>query len=203
MDRSKIEETLTYNYFDMYEVEELENRRLYINGEIDSDVINTIVYHIMRYNREDHRIAIIDRKPIRLYISSVGGSVVDGYALIDAISTSKTPVYTINQAYNYSMGFLIFLSGKKRFAMPNSTFLMHDGSSVTCDSTAKAKDRMEFESNQVEKRTKEYIMSHTNINEKLYDEKYRVEWYMYPEEAKKNGVCDYIVGIDCDIDEIL
>lgn len=162
---------------EQYETDDLENRRLFINDVIDSDVIDTIVYHILRYNREDKDIPVESRKPILLYVNTNGGSVPDGYALIDVIMTSKTPVYTINQGYCYSMGFLIFISGKKRFAMPNSTFLMHDGSSFAWDSTAKMKDRVDFEAGQVEVHTKNYIIAQTKIDEKLYDEKYRVEWY--------------------------
>ena len=188
---------------EQFEADDLENRRLFINDIIDSDVIDTIVYHILRYNREDKDIPVENRKPILLYVNTNGGSVPDGYALIDAVMTSKTPVYTINQGYCYSMGFLIFISCKKRFAMPNSTFLMHDGSSFAWDSTAKMKDRVDFEAGQVEVHTKNYIIGQTKIDEKLYDEKYRVEWYFYPEEAKSVGVCDCIVGKDCTIDEII
>lgn len=65
------------------------------------------------------------------------------------------------------------------------------------------KDRVDFEAGQVEVHTKNYIIGQTKIDEKLYDEKYRVEWYFYPEEAKSFGVCDYIVGKDCTIDEII
>lgn len=190
-------------YSDEYEIEDIEERRLFINDTIDSEVVNTIVYHILRYNRLDKGLEEKDRKPILLYINSLGGSVPDGYALIDAIMTSKTPVYTINQGYCYSMGFLIFLAGNKRYSMPNSTYLMHDGSSVAWDSTAKLKDRMDFETHQVEEHTKKYILERTSIDEKLYNEKYRMEWYLYPEEAKEHNIVDYIVGKDCTIDEII
>lgn len=200
MENKKI---VNLTYPDIYEMEDLEERRLYINDTIDSEVVDTIVYHIMRYNREDKGIEVKERKPIILYINSNGGSVSDGYAVIDAVVNSITPVYTVNQGYCYSMGFLIFLSGSKRYCMPSATFLMHDGSTMGWDSTAKMKDRMDFETKQVEEYTKKYIMSRTSIDEKLYDEKYRVEWYFYPTEAKKNGVVDYIVGEDCTIDEII
>lgn len=199
----EIKKTMNISYPDVYEMEDLEERRLYINSGIDEKIVDTIVYHIMRYNREDKGIDVKSRKPIILYINSNGGSVPDGYAVIDAIMNSITPVCTVNQGYCYSMGFLIFLAGHKRYCMPSATFLMHDGSTMTWDSTAKAKDRMDFETRQVEEYTKQYIMSRTSIDEKLYDEKYRVEWYFYPTEAKQNGVLDYIIGVDCTIDEIL
>ena len=199
----EIKEVYSYTLDNKYEIEDLENRRLFVNSEIDSSVVDAIVYHILRYNREDKEIDIKDRKPILLYINSPGGSVPDGYVLIDAIIASKTPVYTINQGYCYSMGFLIFLAGIKRFTMQSSTFLMHDGSTMGWDSTAKMKDRMDFETNQVEKYTKNYIISRTSIDSKLYDKKYRIEWYMYSTEAKEHGICTHIVGQDCSIDEIL
>lgn len=199
----EIKEVYNYGWTDKFDIEDIEERRLYINDNIDSEVVDSIVYHIMRYNRQDKGINVKDRKPIILYLNSNGGSVPDGYAVIDAIINSITPVYTVNQGYCYSMGFLIFLAGHKRYCMPSATFLMHDGSTMAWDSTAKAKDRMDFETRQVEEYTKKYIMSRTVIDEKLYDEKYRVEWYFYPTEAKQNGILDYIVGVDCTIDEII
>ena len=198
----KAKEVFNYCYLDRFDIEDLEERKIYINQEIDSDVIDGAVYHILRYNKLDKGIPKEERKPIFLYINSPGGSVVDGYGLIDAILSSETPVYTINQALCASMGFLIFIAGHKRFSMQHSEFLMHDGSTFGWDSTAKMKDRMDFETKELEQMTKRYIISHTNIDEKLYDEKYRVEWYFLPALAKEIGVVDYIVGQDCSINEI-
>ena len=203
MDMKNVKSVIQMSYTDEFEVNDLKERRLFINDEIDSGIIDSIVYHILRYNKEDKGLAIKDRKPIYLFLNSNGGSVVDGYGVIDVMMTSKTPIYTINQASCFSMGFLIFLAGQKRYAMPRSEFLMHDGSTFSWDSTAKAKDRMEFEAVQLEQVTKQYILNRTKIDEKLYDEKYRVEWYMLPEEAKRLGICTDIIGIDCDIDDIV
>ena len=199
----EIKKTMNISYPDVYEMEDLEERRLYINSSIDETIIDSMVYHILRYNREDKGLKPEERKPIYLYINSPGGSVCDGYGLIDVIQSSITPVYTINQALCASMGFLIFLAGHKRYSILRSEFLMHDGSTAGWDSTAKMKDRMDFETKQLEQMTKEYIMSRTAIDNDLYDAKYRVEWYMLPNEAKQHGIVDYIVGVDCTIDEIL
>jgi len=188
---------------DTFDIEDLEGRRLYINFGIDESVIESIVYQIMRFNREDKGKPVEERTPIKLFINSPGGDVCAGYGLIDAILTSKTPVYTINQAMCASMGFLIFIAGDKRYTMPHSEFLMHDGSTAGWDSTAKMKDRMDFELGELEQMTREYILSRTQITEDMYKEKYRVEWYFLPKLAKEIGVADYIIGEDCDIDEII
>jgi len=203
MENKEYKDICNITYLEKYDINDLEERRLFINSEIDEGIIDTMVYHILRYNRIDKGLKPEERKPIYLYINSPGGAVSDGNGLIDANQASITPVYTINQALCASMGFLIFLAGHKRYSMQRSEFLMHDGSTAGWDSTAKMKDRMDFETNQLEQMTKEYIMSRTTIDNDLYDAKYRVEWYMLPKEAKAHGIVDYIVSIDCDIDSIV
>lgn len=203
MEREKIQESYNYCFEDKFQIEELEERHLYINGGIDENVMENITYHILRYNRLDKDIPTEKRKPIILYLNSPGGNVTDGFGVIDSIIQSQTPVYTVNLAMCYSMGFLIFLAGEKRFGMPNSTYLCHDGSSFAYDSMSKLKDRMEFETGQMEQHTKNYILSRTKIDTKIYDEKYRTEWYMYPEEAKKYDIVTHIIGKDCTLNDVL
>lgn len=203
MEKEKLKESYSYCYEDRFQIEDLEERHLYINSGIDEAVIDSIVYYILRYNRLDKGIPREQRKPIILYLNSPGGTITDGFGVIDAVLQSITPVYTVNLAMCYSMGFLIFLAGEKRFGMPNSTYLCHDGSSFAFDSMSKLKDRMEFETGQMEQHTKDYIISRTKITEKTYDEKYRTEWYMYSEEAKNYDIVTHIVGKDCTFDDIL
>lgn len=160
------------------------------------------VRHILQYNKEDEGVPVEERKPILLYIASNGGSVDAGFEIIDAIKTSRTPVYTINLGFQYSMGCLIGMAGHKRFAMPNAKFLIHDGSNMIWDSGAKAHDTMKFYS-KLEERTKNFILSNTKITPEEYDEKYRIEWYMFADEAKEKGLIDCIVGADCDIEMIV
>ena len=49
----EIKSVINMCYHEKYDVEELNNRRLYINYGIDETVVDTICFHIMRYNRED------------------------------------------------------------------------------------------------------------------------------------------------------
>ena len=198
-----IKTVMNIGYFEEYEMSDLEERRLFINGVIDDEVIDTIVYHILRYNREDKGVPVLERVPIKLYINSNGGDVYSGYGLISAITSSHTPIHTINQGTCASMAFLIFISGDKRYSMGNSMFLMHEGFAGGFDNTSKMRDRMEFETKQLEEHTRNFVLNHTSIEEDFYKEKYRIEWYMFPEEARRYGICDYIVGKDCTIDEII
>ena len=188
--------------YDVFYLQDLKQRKLFLDDEVSPLSIGELVKHIMQINAEDRGIAPENRKPILLYIASPGGSVDDGFELIDVINNSKTPVYTINLAYQYSMGFLIGLAGHKRFANPNAKFLMHDGSHFIYNSTAKAHDQMMFQ-DKVEERVKSYILSKSKISDEEYDSKLRVEWYMFADEAKEKGFVDYIIGQDCDMDMVI
>jgi ATP-dependent Clp protease protease subunit len=187
---------------EMFRLQDLKNRKLYLNEGITQGSVHEVVKHILQYNSDDKEVNPEDRKPILLYVVSNGGAVDAGFELIDVIQNSKTPVYTINLGYQYSMGFLIGLAGHKRYASKNAKFLMHDGSSFVYDSGAKVQDRMKFDL-RVEERTKAYILSRGNLTSDEYDAKFRVEWYMFADEAKERGFVDYIIGVDCDIDEVI
>ena len=187
---------------EMFRLQDLKNRKLFLNEHISQDTIHEVVKHILQYNSDDKGVDPADRKPILLYVVSKGGDVDAGFELIDVVQNSKTPVHTINLGYQYSMGFLIGLAGHKRYASKNAKFLMHDGSNFVYNSGAKAQDQMRFNS-RVEERIKAYILSRGKLTSDEYDAKLRVEWYMFADEAKDRGFVDYIIGVDCDIDEVI
>lgn len=187
---------------DLFYLKDLKQRKLFLNEDVSQFSVADIVKNILQYNREDYEIAPDDRKPIFLYIASNGGEVDSGFELIDVILNSKTPVYTINMGYQYSMGFLIGLAGHRRYAMGHSKFLLHDGSNFIFNSGSKAQDQMEFNC-KIEERIKHYILSRSKLTSDEYDSKVRVEWYMFSDEAKEKGFVDCIIGQDCDINEIV
>lgn len=186
---------------ELFYLKDLQQRRLILATDVEQASIWDISKNIIQYNKEDMDIPVEDRKPIILYIASRGGDVDAGLELIDTIQASKTPVYTVNMGYEYSMGFLIGLAGHKRFAMQHAKFLHHDGTAIVMDSGTKVQDRMEF-NKKIDEKIKDYVLSRSRLTPEEYDEKLRVEWYMFADEAKAKGFVDYIVGVDCTIDEI-
>lgn len=187
---------------ELFYLQDLKQRKLFLNSDIDQYTVADIVKHIMQINKEDKGIEPEKRKPILLYVTSNGGEIDSGFELIDVIMNSKTPVYTINLGYQYSMGFLIGLAGHKRYATRNAKFLHHDGTNVIINSGTKAKDQMEFQ-DKIEVRIKEYVIKKTKVTEDEYETHMRQEWYLFADEAKKYGMVDYIIGTDCDIDDIV
>jgi len=187
---------------ELFYLKDLQQRKIFLTTMITQSTVDEVVHSILQLNREDANIPVEERKPILLYLTSIGGESDAGFEMIDVIRMSRTPVHVINLGYCYSMGFLIFLAGHRRFASENAKFLMHDGSSYVYNSTGKAKDQMLF-NDRVEEKIKNYVLRYTKITEEEYDDKQRQEWYMFADEAKEKGIVDSIIGVDCDIMEIV
>ena len=193
-------------------VNEVKERRLYLYGSIesidedeaglhyDASMTAKLIEYIFEYNRRDKGIPIENRTPIRLYINSPGGDMTEGFALISAIQLSKTPVYTINVGQWSSMAFLIGICGHRRFSLPYTMFLMHDGATVTYGSVNKVQDRIDFEKRFEREVIKKHVLRHSNMDELDYDALARVELYLLPQDALKRGFIDEIIT---DIDTIL
>jgi ATP-dependent Clp protease protease subunit len=186
-----------YSYY-----EHLQNRELILNQDIDESIMEKFTLQIIKWNREDLGKPINMRKPIKIYINSCGGTVADGMSFVDVIISSKTPVYTIVQAYAYSMGCLISIAGHRRFGYKSSTLLLHDGSAGCITSGSKFSDISKFYS-ETEERTKQYVLSKTKMSEELYDAKYGNEFYMYCPKAKELGFIDEIIDEDIDLESFL
>lgn len=180
----------------------LNNRTLIINQEINDDVLEMYVMQILKWNQEDINIPVEKRVPIKLIINSVGGSLIDGMALIDMINLSKTKVIGVGVGLVASAAFYIFLACKERVAFLNTTFLMHDGEVSFSQTSSKSRDTMAY-FDTIDQRVKDLVLSRSTFTEEFYDEHYHKELYMFPDEMKKYGCVDKIVGEDVDIDYIL
>jgi ATP-dependent Clp protease protease subunit len=66
-------------------------------------------------------------KHLTLYVNSSGGDLYQGFALIDAMRSSKHPVHTVGLGEIMSAAFLIFVSGAKKYRTiaPNTGIMCH------------------------------------------------------------------------------
>ena len=96
-----------------------------------------------------------------------------------------------------SMGILIAMAGKnnpnvKTVCHPFSVGLIHSGSQCMEGTTHALKDTFDF-SQKYDKRIKEYIISHSNIDEELYDRIERKEYWIDSSEMLELGIVDEII----------
>lgn len=99
----------------------LEDRIIFLTGEITDQVANIVVAQLIYLEGKD------PNKDIYLYINSPGGSVSAGLAIFDTINYIKCDVSTICIGLAASMGAFLLASGTKgkRFALPNSEIMIH------------------------------------------------------------------------------
>lgn len=99
----------------------LEDRIIFVNGEINDQSANLIIAQLIYLEGKD------PDKDIMMYINSPGGSVVAGLAIYDTMNYIKCDVCTICVGMAASMGAVLLSSGAKgkRFALPNSEIMIH------------------------------------------------------------------------------
>ena len=99
----------------------LEDRIVFISGEITDDTANTVIAQLIFLEAKD------SDKDISVYINSPGGSVTAGLAIYDTMQYIKCDVSTICVGMAASMGAFLLSSGTKgkRYALPNSEVMIH------------------------------------------------------------------------------
>ena len=99
----------------------LEDRIIFLNGEINDQTANLIIAQLIYLEGKD------PDKDIMMYINSPGGSVVAGMAIYDTMNYIKCDVCTICVGMAASMGAILLSSGAKgkRYALPNSEVMIH------------------------------------------------------------------------------
>lgn len=99
----------------------LKDRIIFLGGEINDDVANSVVAQLLFLDADD------PEKDIFLYINSPGGSIVSGMAIYDTMQYIKSDVTTICVGMAASMASILLTAGKKgkRKALPNSEVMIH------------------------------------------------------------------------------
>lgn len=99
----------------------LRDRIIFLGTPIDDAVANTIIAQLLLLTSED------SEADIYMYINSPGGSVAAGLAIYDTMQHVPNQVSTYCIGLAASMGCVILAGGAKgkRYALPNSTMLLH------------------------------------------------------------------------------
>ena len=168
------------------------DRNIYI-GLIINGIGKDVDQKIRFWNAYDEAqgVPVEEREPIKIYIDSPGGDLIETFTMIDAITMSKTPVWTICTGAAYSGGFFTFIAGHKRFAYPLASFLYHEGATGTSGDASKFRNFAAFYEKQL-KQLKNVVLKHTTIDEDTYEKHIKDDWWFTAEEALEYGICDEI-----------
>lgn len=169
-----------------------DNRCLWIDTEINSMSLE-ICRLIIQWNREDVDKDIAQRKPIKLLFFSPGGDLDVNYTIIDTIKMSKTPVWGINMGSCCSAAAYIYLACHKRFTLPHSYFLFHQGSGAFNGTYLEILSQIQYYQSQVEELSC-IMKENTLYTDEELAENIAGEWYVRADEAIEKGVSHEIVS---------
>ena len=166
----------------------LKDRIIFLSGEVEDNMANTIVAQMLFLEAED------PDKDIYLYINSPGGVVTAGMAIYDTMQYVKCDVSTICVGMAASMGAFLLSSGAKgkRFALPNAEIMIHQPSAGT---QGKVTD-MEIDVEhflRIKKNLNQILANNTGKTaEEIKAASERDHW-MTADEAKEFGLVDKII----------
>jgi ATP-dependent Clp protease, protease subunit len=166
----------------------LRDRVIMLGTPIDDQIANLISAQLIFLDYEN------PEQDIRLYIDSPGGSVYHGLFIYDTIQSLRCDVSTYACGLTASMGAVLLAAGTqgKRFALPNSRILIHQGSAGfrgnVPDIEIVARETLMLTNRLVE------IMSlHTGQPFDVVKHDTERDKYMSAEEAKEYGLVDHVL----------
>lgn len=172
------------------------NRTFYIDYEIeDNYMLMELAKVIIQMNMEEKDIPVADLKPIFLFIHSYGGDLDQCNAFCDILECSRIPIITVGMGIAMSAGFLIFLSGKRRYAFKHCQFLAHSGSAGFQGTAEQIEEAQKNYKRQIVA-MKEHILGHTSIDEKTFNKNKNKDWYITGEEIENYDIAKIITSFD-------
>ena len=165
----------------------LEDRIVFISGEITDEVANSVVAQLIYLEGKN------PDKDIAVYINSPGGSVTAGMAIYDTMNYIKCDVSTICVGLAASMGAFLLASGTKgkRFALPNSEIMIHQplggAQGQASDIQIRAKQIIK-----IKQKMNKILSEKTGQPLEKIEQDTDRDYYMEAQEAKEYGIVDKI-----------
>ncbi|AKM80097.1 TPA: ATP-dependent Clp protease proteolytic subunit [Candidatus Saccharibacteria bacterium] len=173
--------------FDIYS-RLLNERIIFLGEDVNEHTANVVVAQLLHLAYADNK------KDIKLYINSPGGSVYDGLAIYDTIQYIGPDVQTIGIGLQASMGAFLLSSGTKgkRFALPNSRIMIHQPSSGTQGKITDQEITLR-EGLFLKQKLNEILAKNTGQKISKIEKDADRDFWMSAEEAVKYGLVDEVI----------
>jgi ATP-dependent Clp protease, protease subunit len=161
-------------------------------GEVDTDTSHAACEFILKSNL----IQADAKKPLTMFINSVGGECGEGFAVIDLMETSRIPIATVGIGNIMSMGVLLISAGTRglRTMTKNTEVMAHQFAGYFA---GKQHELIATQTayNMLEQRFIRHFLNHTSMTEKqIRDVLFAPsDRYLTPAECKKFGLVDRVV----------
>lgn len=177
-----------YQYFNHYK----NHRTIVFNRGIDDNIVEMVILPLKEFEKDD------SNEPVKLILSTAGGSVSDGLVLCNIIDNYTKPLEIVVMGYACSMGTILLCAGNKnpnvkKYCYPFSFGLFHAGYSAVSGEQLSVFDQNEF-NRKMDEAIRNYVISNTHITEEEYKLNERRQWYLTAQEMREKGLIDVIIG---------
>jgi len=171
----------------------LRDRIIFLGDAIEDHTANLIIAQLLFLESED------PEKDIFLYINSPGGVVNSGLAIYDTMQYLRAPVSTICIGMAASMAAVLLSAGAKgkRYALPHSRIMIHQGSGGFRGNAPDAVIQMR-EWEQLVKMNNAILAQHTGRKVDQVEADTNRDYFMSPEQAKDYGIIDAVYSVSGD-----
>ena len=165
----------------------LKERIIFLGGPVEDDIANLIIAQLLFLDSED------PEKEISLYINSPGGVITSGLAIYDTMRYVRAPVSTICTGIAMSMGAVLLAAGApgRRFALPHSRIMIHQGSGGFRGNTPDVFIQVK-EMEQLVRTTQEILAAHTGQPMGKVVKDTDRDLFLSPEQAVEYGIIDEV-----------
>jgi ATP-dependent Clp protease, protease subunit len=174
--------------FDIYS-RLLRDRIVMLGTPLDDQVANLVMSQLLFLESED------PDKDISLYINSPGGHAYAGLAIYDTMQYIKPDVSTICVGMAMSMAAILLCGGapNKRYALPNSKIMIHQGAGeyegTPADVEIHAKEVLDLRH-----RVVEILAHHTGQPLEQIEADIDRDRFLAPDEARSYGIVDDVIS---------
>jgi ATP-dependent Clp protease protease subunit len=169
----------------------LRERIIFLGDAIEDHLANLVIAQLLFLESED------PEKDISLYINSPGGQVTSGLAIYDTMQYLRAPVSTICIGLAASMAAVLLSAGAKgkRYALPNSRIMIHQGSGGFRGNAPDAVIQMR-EWEHLVKVNNGILARHTGQPLEKVEKDTDRDHFMSPEDAKDYGIIDAVYAVE-------
>ena len=167
----------------------LNQRMIFLTGEIDDDKANLLLSQILYLN------ALDSSSDIYLFVNSPGGIVTAGLALYDVMKYVSCDIRTICVGQAASMGAIILSAGTpgKRVALPNSRIMIHQPlggmQGAVSDIEIHAREIL-----RIRKKLDEILSEATGRSLEIISRDTDRDFFLTAEEAREYGIIDEVAS---------
>ena len=161
---------------------------MFLGQEVNDDIANLVAAQLLHLDAQE------PGKDIYLYVNSPGGSAYAGMAIYDAMQYVQSDVSTVCLGMGMSAAAMILCGGAsdKRYALPNSKIMIHQGSGgfrgTPADIQIAAREILEMT-----RRMAELISRHSGQDVDQVMQDIDRDRFMTPEEAVEYGIVDAVM----------